>query len=187
MVPFLFTNGDILPIYSVGRVNLEVNGRVEVVEFYSTDIHPYDVILGEDWLHHNRTILDTPHTNHDVGSFVVGSTDTLGSALDRRVRAAQCTDRAQDLHRKSMGSRTGRTELRVTVRQTLGVITGYADKCFPEDNELVIEDIPGLNLPSPSPTQQGSAPPSAFSFIESEVHTHVDHMSRGGHSTVADL
>jgi hypothetical protein len=25
---------------------------------YSTDIHPYDVMLGEDWLHHNRVILD---------------------------------------------------------------------------------------------------------------------------------
>jgi hypothetical protein len=41
-------NGDILPIYSVGSVNLAVNGRSEDLNFYSADIHPYDVILGED-------------------------------------------------------------------------------------------------------------------------------------------
>jgi hypothetical protein len=41
-------NGDILPIYSVGSVNLAVNGRSESIKFYSADIHPYDVILGED-------------------------------------------------------------------------------------------------------------------------------------------
>ena len=49
-------NGDILPIYSVGSVNLAVNGQSEDLKFYSPDIHPYDVILGEDWLHHNRAI-----------------------------------------------------------------------------------------------------------------------------------
>jgi hypothetical protein len=51
-------NGDILPINSVDRVNLTVNGRSEDLKFYSADIHPYDVILGEDWLHHNGAILD---------------------------------------------------------------------------------------------------------------------------------
>ncbi len=107
---------------------------------------------------------------------VVGLADTLGSALDRRVQTAQCTDRAHDLQRKSLGARTRRTELRVTMRQTLGVITGYTDKCLPEDDELVLEDIPGLNLSSPSPIQQGSAPTSAFSFIESEVRTNLAHM-----------
>ena len=204
-------NGDILPIYSVGGVNLAVNGRAKAVKFYSADIHPYDVILGEDWLHHNRAILDydscqllqrdshgrvtplylnalppggddgvmsacnTPPT-HAEESCVVGSADTLGSALDRRVQAAQCTDRAHDLQRKSLGARARRTELRAAMRQALGAITGYADKCLPEDDELVLEDIPGLNLPSPSPSQQGSASPSAFSFIESEVRTHLAHM-----------
>jgi hypothetical protein len=52
------SNGDILPIYSVDSVYLAVNGRSEAIKFYSTDIHPYDVILGEGWLHHNRDILD---------------------------------------------------------------------------------------------------------------------------------
>ncbi len=33
-------NGDILPIYSVDRVNLSVNGRTETVKFFSVDIHP---------------------------------------------------------------------------------------------------------------------------------------------------
>jgi hypothetical protein len=51
-------NGDILPIYSVVSVNLAVNGRSEDLKFYSADTHPYDVILGEDWFHHNRAILD---------------------------------------------------------------------------------------------------------------------------------
>ncbi len=51
-------NGDILPIYSVVNVNLAINGLSESIKFYSSDIHPYDVILGEDWLHHNRDILD---------------------------------------------------------------------------------------------------------------------------------
>jgi hypothetical protein len=133
----------------VGGVNLAVNGRAKAVKFYSADIHPYDVILGEDWLHHNRAILDydscqliqrdshgrvtplylnvlppggddgvlsacnTPPT-HAEELCVVGSADTLGSALDRRVQAAQCTDRAHDFQRKSLGVWTRRTELRVT-------------------------------------------------------------------------
>ena len=62
------------------------------------------------------------------------------------------------------------------VRHALGVITGYADKSLPEDEELVLEDIPGLNLPPPSTSPQGSTP-SAFSFIELEVHTNLAHMS----------
>ena len=73
-----------------------------------------------------------------MGTFVVGSSDTLGSALDRRVRAAQCTDREQDLQSKSFGVWASRTELRATVRHALGVITGYADKSLPEDDELVL-------------------------------------------------
>ncbi len=61
------------------------------------------------------------------------------------------------------------------MRHALGDITGYVDKCLSEDEELVLEDIPGLSLPSPSTSQQGSAP-SAFSFIELEVHTNFVHM-----------
>jgi hypothetical protein len=62
------------------------------------------------------------------------------------------------------------------VRHALGVITGYTDKSLSEDEELVLEVIPGLTLPSPSTSQQGSAPIS-FSFIELEVHTNLAHMS----------
>jgi hypothetical protein len=63
----------------------------------------------------------------------------------------------------------------VTVRHVLGVFTGYDDKSLPEDEELVLEDIPGLTLPSPSTSQQG---PSfrVFSCIELEVHTNLAHM-----------
>ena len=193
-------NGDILPIFSVGRVNLAVNGRSEAVSFYSADIHPYDVILGEDWLHHNRAILDydscqlltrdlqgrvTPlylnalPSGADDGVKLACDipADSLGSDLDRRVQAAQCLDRAQNLQRRSLGARARRAELRSAVRQALGAITGYADKSLPEDEELVLEEIPGLNLPSSSTSQQGVAPPSAFSFIELEVNTNLAHMS----------
>ncbi len=100
-----------------------------------------------------------------------GSVDTLGTALDRRVRAAQ----EQDLQRKSSGARASRTELRATVRHALGAITGYVDKCLPEDEELVLEDVPGLTLPSSSTTQQGSVS-NVFSFIELEVHTNLAHV-----------
>jgi hypothetical protein len=105
-----------------------------------------------------------------------GSVETLGTALDRRVWAAQGEEREQDLLRKSSGERVRRTELWATVRHALGAITGHADKRLPEDEELVIEDIPGLTLPSSSTNQQGSSP-SAFSFIELEVHTNLAHVS----------
>jgi hypothetical protein len=62
------------------------------------------------------------------------------------------------------------------VRQALGVITGYADKSLPEDEELVLEDIPGLHLPSPSTRPPGSATTSTFSFIELEVNTNLAHV-----------
>ena len=75
-----------------------------------------------------------------------------------------------------MGARARRTELRAAVRQALGAITGYGDKNLPEDAELVLEDIPGLHLPSPSTSPPGSATPSAFSFIELEVNTNLTHM-----------
>jgi hypothetical protein len=204
-------NAEILPIYSVGSVYLAVNGRSEPIKFYSADIHPYDVILGEDWLHHNRAILDydscqlltrdvhgcvtplclnvltpgaedgiklagvIPHTYRTGGLLIGGSVETLGTALDRRVWAAQGMEREQDLQRKSSGARARRTELWAAVRHALGAITGYADKSLTEDEELVLEDIPGLTLPSSLTSQQGSVP-SAFSFIELEVHTNLDHM-----------
>jgi hypothetical protein len=112
-------NGDILLIYSVGSVNLDL-------KFYSADIHLYDVILGEDCLHHNRAILDydscqlltrdghdcvTPlrlnalpsgeetgvksasvmsHTHQARGLLAGGSAGTLGADLDRQVQEAQC-------------------------------------------------------------------------------------------------
>jgi hypothetical protein len=41
----------------------------------------------------------------------------------------------------------------------------------------VLEDIPGLHLPSPSTSPPGSATPSAFSFIELEVHTNLAHVA----------
>ncbi len=205
-------NGDILPIYSVGSVNLTVNGRSEDLKFYSSDIHPYDVILGEDWLHHNRAILDydscqlltrdghdcvTPlhpnvlpsgeetgvksasvmsHTHQAGGLLAGGSAGTIRADLDRQVQEAQCTDRQQDLRRKSLGERPRRTELRAVVRQTLRSITGYADKSLSEDEELVLEDIPGLHLPSPSTRPPASATPSVFSFIELEVNTNLAHI-----------
>jgi hypothetical protein len=184
------------------------------------DIHPYDVILGEDWLHHNRAILDydscqlltrdghvcviplrldelpsgeepgvksarvMPLT-HQAGGFLAGgSAPTLGADLDRQVQEAQCTDRQQDLRRKSLGARTRRTELRAVVRQVLGTITGYADKSLSEDKELVLEDIPGLHLPFPSTNPPGSATPSVLSFIELEANTNLAHMSPTVHEGV---
>ena len=70
-----------------------------------------------------------PHTKRAGGVLIGGSVDTLGTALNRRVRAAQ----EQDLQCESSGARARRTELRETVRHALGAITGYADKCVPED------------------------------------------------------
>jgi hypothetical protein len=203
----------------VDRVYLAVNGRSEPINFYSVDIHPYDVILGEGWLHRNRDILDydscqlltrdvhdgvtplclnefppgtengiklesgMPHTKRVGGFLIGGSVETLGTVLDRRVRAAQGAEREQDLHRKSSGVRSRRMELWSSVRHALGTITGYTDKSLPEDEELVLEDIPGLTLPSPSTSQQGSAT-SAFSFIELEVHNNLAHMSVAVHEGV---
>ncbi len=120
------------------RVYLSVNGRSEPINFYSDDIHPYDVILGEDWLHHNRTILDYDSCQLLTRDVHVGVTPLC---LDCRVRAAQGAEREQDIQRKSSGVRARRTELWTTVRHALGVITGYPDKCLTEDEELVLEDI----------------------------------------------
>ena len=46
---------------------------------------------------------------------------------------------------------------------------------------------PGLHLPSLSPSQQGSAPTSVFSFIESEVHTNLAHMPEAVREGVLQL
>lgn len=51
-------NGDPLPIYKVGPVDLSVNGRPSSETFFSAPIHPYDVILGESWLVKHRGVLD---------------------------------------------------------------------------------------------------------------------------------
>ncbi len=52
-----------------------------------------------------------PHTNRPGGLLIRGSVETLGTALDHRVRAAQGVEREQDLQRKSSGARARRTEL----------------------------------------------------------------------------
>ncbi len=178
------------------------------------------MILGEDWLHHNRAILDydsyqlltrdghgcviplcldelpsgeepgvksarvIPLTHQSGGLLAGGSAATLGADLDRQVQEVQCTDRQQDLRWKSLGARARRTELRVVVRQVLGVITGYTEKILSEDKELVLEDIPGLHLPFPSTNPPGSVTPSAFSFIELEANTNLAHMPTAVHEGV---
>ena len=60
-------NGDPLPIFSVGPVDLAVNGHPSRETFYSAPIAPYDVILGESWLSKHRGVLDYAH--HRLWSF----------------------------------------------------------------------------------------------------------------------
>jgi len=51
-------NGQPLPIYSVGPVQMAVNGAPSTEDFFAAPIQPYDVILGESWLLKHRGVLD---------------------------------------------------------------------------------------------------------------------------------
>ena len=51
-------NGQPLPIYSVGPVQMAVNGAPSTEDFFAALIQPYDVILGESWLLKHRGVLD---------------------------------------------------------------------------------------------------------------------------------
>ena len=43
-------NGDYLPLYDVGQLQLGLNGRAVTENFLSTPLSHYDIILGESWL-----------------------------------------------------------------------------------------------------------------------------------------
>jgi hypothetical protein len=53
-------NSDPLPLYSVGPVDLAINGQPSRETFYSEPIAPYDVILGESWLSKQGGCLSMP-------------------------------------------------------------------------------------------------------------------------------
>ena len=51
-------DGTSLPLYRVGGLDLAVNGRRVRDQFCSAPIAPYDIILGEDWMHRHAAVLD---------------------------------------------------------------------------------------------------------------------------------
>jgi len=54
-------NGDYLPLYNVGQLQLGLNGRVVNENFLSAPLSHYEIILGESWLKENSGIMDYAH------------------------------------------------------------------------------------------------------------------------------
>jgi len=54
-------NSDYLPLYDVGQLDLELNGRVVTGNFLWVPFSHYDIILGESWLKENSGIMDYAH------------------------------------------------------------------------------------------------------------------------------
>jgi len=54
-------NGDYLPLYDVGQLDLGFNGRTVTENFPSVPLSHYNIILGESWLQENPGIMDHTH------------------------------------------------------------------------------------------------------------------------------
>ena len=54
-------NGEYLPLYDVGQLHMELNGKTVTENFLSAPLSHYDIILGESWLKKNSGIMDYAH------------------------------------------------------------------------------------------------------------------------------
>jgi len=54
-------NGEILLLSDVGYLQLSINGLPVTESFLSAPLSHYDIILGESWLRHHRSIMDYAH------------------------------------------------------------------------------------------------------------------------------
>jgi len=54
-------NGDYLPLYDVGQLEMGLNGRTVTENFLSAPLSHDDIILGESWLQENFGIMDYAH------------------------------------------------------------------------------------------------------------------------------
>ena len=163
--------GQPLPIYDVGWCQLGVNGASTPTCFQTAPIAPYDVILGEDWMHENRIVLDYADSlmlqKSAEGQLMPFSFDNMlppgsmpaGASLSPLVVPPPVC----------AGSRTRRCERRHGCspydRSLLHAVLDV-DKELPEDEALDLGDIPGV-----SPAER-----TAFSFIEDDVRIHLDHL-----------
>ena len=162
--------GQPLPIYDVGWCQLGVNGRAAPTCFKTAPIAPYDVILGEDWMHENRIVLDYADSvmlqKDAVGRLMPFSFDNMLPSGSTPVATPPPLIVPPPV---CAGSRLRRSERRhdrgLYDRSLLHAVLDV-DKELPEDDALDLGEIPGV-----SPADR-----TAFSFIEEDVRLRLDHL-----------
>ena len=50
-----------MPLYDVGQLHMELNGKTVTENFLSAPLSHYDIILGVSWLQKNSGIIDYAH------------------------------------------------------------------------------------------------------------------------------
>ena len=150
--------GQPLPIYDVGWCDLGINGKACKTRFKSAALEPFDVILGESWLREHRRVLDYAD-NRLWQKDVDGKLSPLTFTMQEECRPTHILSRAwvRRMERRHMPKAFAQ-------QVYLQAVLDFT-KELPEDGELDLSDIPGIE----------PALRTSFSFVEDEVRLHLAH------------